>query len=393
MKRSCGADSRAPAAAPARRPERLAENPVARVLVGKLMTDCAGAQQRTLAFGKKPRTLRRAMSPGVAFVADPDDDGVITVVDEDDDGDAAHGGISGGGCDGGGAAPLRRATAAGGSSQPSLCLPPGVVLLRGFLRTLDDQHRLVAAVDGLTRDHLPLMIPAVRGYTGGEAFSNLYMTYAGRYWDGAAGAYSSAAAVPNLLTGALVPVPPVPVVVMELAARAVAEALRASPGAFDSPPFPAALSARVSEIDFPNASVRARDVDRGAGSEVASSAEGADGSVFTMLANYYPRSWGCLSVHSDRSERAPFPVVSMSVGDVGVFALYPRAVFRDGGWDNGPAIDIELRSGDAILFGGASRLIRHEVKAIREVGMGGLAARPPGLCMVPGRLNVTLRTI
>lgn len=48
-----------------------------------------------------------------------------------------------------------------------------------------------------------------------------------------------------------------------------------------------------------------------------------------------------------------------SIGDIGLFVLYPPG-------DADP-IQVELCSGDVVLFGGASRLIKHEVKAILEV--------------------------
>jgi len=48
--------------------------------------------------------------------------------------------------------------------------------------------------------------------------------------------------------------------------------------------------------------------------------------------------------------------------------------------------DLELRSGDVLLFGGAARLIRHEVKGVKPE-----VPRPKNLRMVAGRLNITLR--
>jgi hypothetical protein len=50
---------------------------------------------------------------------------------------------------------------------------------------------------------------------------------------------------------------------------------------------------------------------------------------------------------------------------------------------------VQLRSGDALLFGGASRGIEHAVPPAGKAPR----VRPPGLPMVPGRLNITVRTL
>jgi len=103
-------------------------------------------------------------------------------------------------------------------------------------------------------------------------------------------------------------------------------------------------------------------------------------------------------VHADTSEPSlktglAWPIVSLSVGDTAVFTVYPHAHTVPGGrTENGDGVDILLRSGDVVCFGGASRLLRHEVKRIQEVGAGGVV-RPAGLRMVGGRLNVTLRAL
>jgi hypothetical protein len=46
---------------------------------------------------------------------------------------------------------------------------------------------------------------------------------------------------------------------------------------------------------------------------------------------------------------------------------------------------IILESGDALVFGGESRLVYHGTRCVQP------GTRPPGLHMVPGRLNFTFR--
>lgn len=89
-----------------------------------------------------------------------------------------------------------------------------------------------------------------------------------------------------------------------------------------------------------------------------------------------------LGMHTDDSEdrellEAGHPVVSLSFGDSCMFrfgAATPRKI-RD---------DIELRSGDAFVFGGRDRLSYHGVPRL-------LADTAPPLIMKPGRLNITIR--
>lgn len=117
-----------------------------------------------------------------------------------------------------------------------------------------------------------------------------------------------------------------------------------------------------------------------------------------MPPSYYC-AWSSISVHADHSEpslkadpRRTWPVVSLSVGDSAVFTIYPDSARVGGSLDDGEGVDIVLRSGDVICFGGPARLLRHAVSRVVEVGVGG-GARPPGLRMVSGRLNVTLRQL
>lgn len=126
----------------------------------------------------------------------------------------------------------------------------------------------------------------------------------------------------------------------------------------------------------------------------------------TCIANFYAH-WSYLSAHVDSAEPSlakaagsrRWPVVSVSVGDACNFTLWPHFESADA---PGEPMDVELRSGDVIIFGGDALRVRHEVNRLRARPGGGAPvrgprARPargsPGPRMVPGRLNVTLRKL
>jgi alkylated DNA repair protein (DNA oxidative demethylase) len=82
--------------------------------------------------------------------------------------------------------------------------------------------------------------------------------------------------------------------------------------------------------------------------------------------------------HQDRDERSRAPVVSLSVGDTCTFRFgTPAGRGR-------PHTDVELCSGDLVVFGGPSRLAFHGVPRTAP----GTADPALGL---DGRLNVTIR--
>lgn len=96
------------------------------------------------------------------------------------------------------------------------------------------------------------------------------------------------------------------------------------------------------------------------------------------LANYYDEA-AKMGMHQDRDERSLAPVVSLSLGDTGLF--------RFGNTDNRnrPYTDLELHSGDLFVFGGPSRLAYHGVTKI-------LPGTAPAACgLERGRINITLR--
>ena len=86
-----------------------------------------------------------------------------------------------------------------------------------------------------------------------------------------------------------------------------------------------------------------------------------------------------LGIHQDGDEPADAPVVTLSLGD--------SCVFRLAGVDRrtAPFTDIDMRSGDLLVFGGPNRLIHHGVPKVHP------DTAPPGLDLPPGRLSITVR--
>ncbi|MGI8695848.1 MAG: alpha-ketoglutarate-dependent dioxygenase AlkB family protein [Mycobacteriales bacterium] len=96
------------------------------------------------------------------------------------------------------------------------------------------------------------------------------------------------------------------------------------------------------------------------------------------LVNYYDGA-AKMGMHQDKDERSAAPVVSLSLGDTCVFRL-GNTVDR-----NRPWTDVELESGDLVVFGGCSRLAFHGVTRTLP-GPG-----DPSIGLPSGRLNITLR--
>jgi DNA oxidative demethylase len=86
-----------------------------------------------------------------------------------------------------------------------------------------------------------------------------------------------------------------------------------------------------------------------------------------------------LGLHQDGDEPSGAPVVTISLGDRCLFRL--AAVDRR----TGPFTDVELSSGDLLVFGQPNRRIYHGVPKL----LNGTA--PAGLGLPPGRLSITLR--
>jgi alkylated DNA repair protein (DNA oxidative demethylase) len=86
-----------------------------------------------------------------------------------------------------------------------------------------------------------------------------------------------------------------------------------------------------------------------------------------------------LGLHQDGEEPVAAPVVTISLGDT--------ATFRMAGVDRrtGPFTDVDLASGDLLVFGGPNRRIFHGVTRVAA------GTAPEGLGLPPGRLSITLR--
>lgn len=96
------------------------------------------------------------------------------------------------------------------------------------------------------------------------------------------------------------------------------------------------------------------------------------------LINYYAPN-AKMGMHQDKEERSGMPVVSLSIGDTGIFRAGNTLT------KNKPYQDLPLASGDLIVFGGPSRFMYHGVPKI----LGGTA--PSDCLMQTGRINITLR--
>jgi len=86
-----------------------------------------------------------------------------------------------------------------------------------------------------------------------------------------------------------------------------------------------------------------------------------------------------MSLHQDKDEHSPAPVVSLSLGD--------SCVFRFGNTANRkrPWTDITLHSGDLFVFGGPARFAFHGVTKVHP------GTAPAGCGLREGRINVTMR--
>ena len=94
-----------------------------------------------------------------------------------------------------------------------------------------------------------------------------------------------------------------------------------------------------------------------------------------------------MGLHQDRDEAdLTAPVLSLSLG--------ADALFRYGGLNRSdPTRSVRLRDGDALVIGGASRLIFHGVDRIYPGGDLLTAAETPAFIPPGGRCNLTLRRV
>ncbi|MEV4561632.1 alpha-ketoglutarate-dependent dioxygenase AlkB [Kitasatospora sp. NPDC049285] len=120
-----------------------------------------------------------------------------------------------------------------------------------------------------------------------------------------------------------------------------------------------------------------RAVDEAYGARAAEIAGAVGYAPDVALVNHYPHG-AKMGLHRDREERVDAPVVSLSLGDDCVFRL-GNTETRTRPWT-----DLELRSGDLLVFGGEMRFAYHGV--VRTLP----GTADPGLGLV-GRLNITVR--
>jgi DNA oxidative demethylase len=96
------------------------------------------------------------------------------------------------------------------------------------------------------------------------------------------------------------------------------------------------------------------------------------------LVNYYAGE-AKMGLHQDKDEEDfAAPVLSMSLGDTGIFRVGGRS-------RKDPTEKLELKSGDVVVLGGADRLAYHGIDRVVP-GTSGLIAEG-------GRFNLTLRRV
>ena len=120
------------------------------------------------------------------------------------------------------------------------------------------------------------------------------------------------------------------------------------------------------------------DLARRAVADVAPLGDGRSFDPDAAIVNFYAPG-ARLGLHQDGEEPSDAPVVTISLGDT--------CVFRMAGVDRrtGPFTDVELRSGDLLVFGGRNRRIYHGVPKV----IGGTA--PSWLDLLHGRVSITVR--
>ena len=215
--------------------------------------------------------------------------------------------------------------------RPPRRVAAGVVHLPNFLG-LAEQKALVAQARDLAREVVGTPLAMVRPKLKSGQMS-VHMLHLGKYW--ASNPYRYVDAVDGF------PVPPLPDSFVDLAHRALLSA--------------GSLSNSLQSW-----------------SEVYR-AEAA-------LVNYYSPD-ASMGMHQDANEESEAPVISLSIGDTGIFRL--------GGTlnRNKPWTDIPLMSGDLIVFGGANRRAFHGIPSIEA------NTAPAGCGLKEGRINITIRQL
>ena len=104
---------------------------------------------------------------------------------------------------------------------------------------------------------------------------------------------------------------------------------------------------------------------------------GFDYEAQSAYLSYYPLG-SSIGRHQDYEEKVNKPVISISLGEDGIFEF--GGLERFGSYE-----DIILHSGDVFLFGGEHRYCYHSVRKLIP------DTRPADLIMEPGRISITIR--
>ncbi|AKK02071.1 alpha-ketoglutarate-dependent dioxygenase AlkB family protein [Corynebacterium epidermidicanis] len=99
-----------------------------------------------------------------------------------------------------------------------------------------------------------------------------------------------------------------------------------------------------------------------------------------LLVNFYS-STASMGLHQDAGEEASAPIISLSIGDSALFRL-GNTVNRNKPWR-----DLQLLSGDLLVFGGEHRMAFHGVPKLFP------GTAPEGCGVAEGRLNLTIRQV
>ena len=104
---------------------------------------------------------------------------------------------------------------------------------------------------------------------------------------------------------------------------------------------------------------------------------GFDYEAQSAYLSYYPLG-SSIGRHQDYEEKVNKPVISISLGEDGIFEF--GGLERFGSYE-----DIILHSGDVFLFGGEHRYCYHSVRKVIP------DTRPADLIMEPVRISITIR--
>jgi len=218
-------------------------------------------------------------------------------------------------------------------------LPPGVVLLRGWL-SIEEQVEIIRVLRDLGKGQGGFYTPS---YGPGQSM-HLRMMCLGKHWEPRSHSYED---VRSSHDGATPPT--IPPILHDVCIKAAEQCVQ--------------VSQREQGVRLPSISP---DI---------------------CLVNYYEKT-GRLGLHQDKDESSEslckgIPVVSLSIGDTADFVMSRTH-------DEEPQT-VQLYSGDALVFGGPSRLIYHGVPKVYPGTAPLQLLEATG--MRTGRINLTFRQL